>query len=76
LCHDPDAERAHILKYFAAQWITHITTLWDDTYRLNLAELHGCEKNDVASELVRRLEQDASGLRAQPGLGNSKAGKE
>ena len=28
-----------------------MTTLWDELYRPQLATLHGCEKNDVASEL-------------------------
>lgn len=52
---DPHAERASILKYFAAQWVTHITTLWDEHYRPSLAALHGCEKNAIASELFADL---------------------
>lgn len=58
---DSQAERAPILKYFAAQWVTHMTTLWDERYRPALAELHGCEKNDVASELfadLNKMRQD------------------
>jgi hypothetical protein len=58
---DPDAERAPIFKYFAAQWVTHMTTLWDEYYRPNLAEIHGCAKNDVGSELfadLNKIRQD------------------
>ncbi|OBI86049.1 hypothetical protein [Mycobacterium sp. 1245805.9] len=58
---DPEAERAPILKYFAAQWVTHMTTLWDEHYRPNLAALHGCEKIDVASDLfadLNKMRQD------------------
>jgi hypothetical protein len=58
---DPEAERAPILKYFAAQWVTHMTTLWDEYYRPSLAEIHGCSKDDVGSELfadLNKIRQD------------------
>lgn len=58
---DPEAERAPILKYFAAQWVTHMTTLWDEYYRPSLATTHGLEKCDVGSELfadLNKLRQD------------------
>ncbi|WP_324666309.1 HypotHetical protein MUW33_2131 [Mycobacterium canetti] len=58
---DPQEERAPILKYFAAQWVTHTTTLWDEHYRPSLAALHGCEKNAIASELfadLNKMRQD------------------
>lgn len=28
---NPDTEQAPVLQYFAAQWVTHTTTLWDET---------------------------------------------
>lgn len=58
---DPEPERAPILKYFAAQWVTHMTTLWDEHYRPSLARIHGCEKDDVGSELfadLNKMRQD------------------
>lgn len=58
---DPKAEQAPILKYFAAQWVTHITTLWDEHYRPALAELHSCEKSKIGSELfadLNKMRQD------------------
>jgi hypothetical protein len=72
---DPQAERAPILKYFAAQWVTHTTTLWDEHYRPSLAELHGCEKNHVASELFADLNKMRQDYVHNRGLATAKQAK-
>ena len=49
---------------------------WDELYRPQLATLHGCEKNDVASRKFAESEDDLPGLRALPREGDLKVGKE
>ena len=72
---DPEAERAPILKYFAAQWVTHITTLWDEHYRLSLATIHSCQKNDVGSELFADLNKMRQDYVHNRGLASGKQAK-
>ncbi|BBY46590.1 hypothetical protein MARA_00200 (plasmid) [Mycolicibacterium arabiense] len=72
---DPKAEQAPILKYFAAQWVTHITTLWDEHYRPALAELHRCEKNDIGSELFADLNKMRQDYVHNQGIASSRQSK-
>lgn len=72
---DPKAEQAPILKYFAAQWVTHVTTLWDEHYRPALAELHGCETNDIGSELFADLNKMRQDYVHNQGIATSKQPK-
>jgi hypothetical protein len=52
---DELADRAPILKYFASLWVTYVATQWDELYRTQLAEVHGCDSDDIVSELFREL---------------------
>lgn len=56
-----ESEQSAILKYFAAQWVTYLVTQWQELYREQLADVHGCDKNDIRSELfadLNRIRQD------------------
>ncbi|WP_194816945.1 hypothetical protein [Nocardia sp. XZ_19_385] len=56
-----ESDQSSILKYFAAQWVTYMVTQWEELYRDQLAQAHGCEKNDIRSELfadLNRVRQD------------------
>lgn len=56
-----ESDQPPIMKFFAAQWVTYIVTQWEELYRDQLAQAHGCSKNDIRSELfadLNRIRQD------------------
>ncbi|WGI31610.1 hypothetical protein [Mycolicibacterium aubagnense] len=59
----PGAEenQAPILKQFAAQWVIHIYTEWEEYYRDALAAALGCDREAIRSEYfadLKRMRQD------------------
>src|SRR5262249_27747656 len=53
--------QAPILKQFAAQWVVHVYTEWEEYYRDALAAALGCDREAVRSDYfadLKRMRQD------------------
>jgi hypothetical protein len=56
-----DENQAPILKQFAAQWVVHVYTEWEEYYRDALAAALDCDPNAIRSEYfadLKRMRQD------------------
>jgi hypothetical protein len=54
-------DQPEIMKRFAAQWVLHVYTEWEEYYRGALAKALGCEKEDIRSDYfadLGRMRQD------------------
>ena len=54
-------DQPEIMKRFAAQWVLHVYTEWEEYYRGALAQALGCEKEDIRSDYfadLGRMRQD------------------
>lgn len=60
--HPPDNnDQPEIMKRFAAQWVVHVYTEWEEYYRVALAKALGCDKEDIRSDFfadLGRMRQD------------------
>lgn len=56
-----DNDQPEIMKRFAAQWVVHVYTEWEEYYRVALAKALGCDKEDIRSDFfadLGRMRQD------------------
>jgi len=56
-----EEDQPEIMKRFAAQWVLHVYTEWEEYYRGALAKALGCEKEDIRSDYfadLGRMRQD------------------
>jgi hypothetical protein len=54
-------DQPEIMKRFAAQWVVHVYTEWEEHYRVALAKALGCDKEDIRSDFfadLGRMRQD------------------
>jgi hypothetical protein len=61
LLNSPAGEKPEILKQFAAQWVVHVHTEWEEHYRRELASVLGCDPADIRSAYfsdLNRMRQD------------------
>jgi hypothetical protein len=56
-----EENQPEIMKRFAAQWVVHIYTEWEEYYRDALAEALGCDRDAIRSDYfadLKRMRQD------------------
>jgi hypothetical protein len=54
-------DQPEIMKRFAAQWVVHVYTEWEEYYRDALAEALGCDRQEIQSDYfadLGRMRQD------------------
>jgi len=57
----PTEEQSEIMKRFAAQWVVHVYTEWEEHYRPALAQVLGCDVDAIRSDYfadLGRMRQD------------------
>jgi hypothetical protein len=56
-----EADQPEVMKPFAAQWVVHLYTEWEEYYRDALAEALGCDREAIQSDYfadLKRMRQD------------------
>lgn len=57
----PHEDQPEIMKRFAAQWVVHVYTEWEEYYRGALTEALGCDREAIRSDYfadLKRMRQD------------------